>query len=130
MDITTWRREYQIGDQKIDDQHRHLLDLANKLFESQFEEEIHQNIALLRAYMVEHCQAEEALMRDCKYPDYLEHKNDHDALLNDLDLFIKNTNLDSMENNKIKGFICSWLLDHVFGQDAKFGKFLHLSNQE
>ncbi len=129
MDIITWRSEYQIGIKSVDTQHKYLLELANKLIESKSKKEMIKNVMLLKKFTREHYRDEETLMRDCKYPDYLTHKKEHDLLLDKMDGFCEKMNKDDLSNDEIKGFICMWLLDHVFGKDEEFGKFLHLFNQ-
>jgi len=122
MGIISWRSEYKIGNQQVDSQHQHLLDLTNKLFETSSHKEVLKNIEILHAYTILHYK-EEALMKGCNYPNYLPHKKDHDLLLKQMNDFIEQLKDGRKEVEEIKPFIGMWLLDHVFGADAKFGEF-------
>jgi len=112
-----------VGIKSVDSQHMRLLELANKLIEAQSKEEMLKSVILLNKFTKEHYRDEESLMRNSKYPDYLTHKEEHDLLLIKMDNFYDNVKNDNVNSNEIKGFICMWLLDHVFGKDAEFGKF-------
>jgi len=128
MGIISWRSEYKIGNQQVDGQHEHLLGLANKLCEDDSDKEMLKNIEILHAYTILHYKDEETLMKRCNYPNYLSHKKDHDLLLKQMNDFIEQLKEGRKEVKEIKPFIGMWLLDHVFGADAKFGEFLRSSH--
>ncbi len=124
MDITSWHKEYQVGNPMLDVQHKHLLDLADNLFHSKSKADIVENFVLLDKFTREHYRDEEDLMKKSQYPEYEAHRKEHEMLLSKMDEFNERINKENLVDEEIRSFICMWLLDHVFGLDAEFGKFL------
>lgn len=125
----SWKPEYSIGIQEIDDQHKSLMNLINKLqlairyhqgeyFERQALEE-------LAEYTKTHFKHEEEMMLKYGYPDYQAHKREHDEMAAKVQKHIEN-----FEQNghsallNMAPFVWDWLTDHIYGVDQSYAKFL------
>ncbi len=75
-------------------------------------------------YSETHFATEEKLMEDFGYPEYKEHKREHESLL--LDIF----EINSLYNKKDIGadillnFLKDWLICHILDTDKRCGLFL------
>ena len=73
-----WSDELSVGDPGIDDEHKTLLDLVEKLRAAtrsgQGRDEVGQLLDELVSYTVTHFAHEESHMREIDYPDYPQHK--------------------------------------------------------
>ncbi|MBL3591561.1 MAG: bacteriohemerythrin [gamma proteobacterium endosymbiont of Lamellibrachia anaximandri] len=130
MTHIVWRNEYSINISRIDDQHQNLARLVNELNESV---ELGAEMKVLRKQLSElivttriHFDTEEDLMRSHGYPDYSNHKVEHDALISYLedtesrlsvgvvDTFLTNFNVS-----------CDCFIIHMNERDKKLGAFLN-----
>lgn len=80
-----WRSAYECGDKVIDDQHRELFELANKLIDALVEgnprSEVQMQLDNFVAHIVEHFETEEKLMPHAEDPATLAHMDIHHKLL-------------------------------------------------
>ena len=91
MAFINWSEEFITGIQSIDDQHRHLVDLANKFEEasrrgkgSRIMSEILNDLV---GYTQEHFAHEEKIMQDCGFPGLKKHTARHRQLLQKIERF-------------------------------------------
>ncbi len=74
---TNWIKEYETGNQQIDEEHKELFDILNKAFEEVDDEEREQKIKdvlkHLYDFMKIHFKVEEKYMMDIDYPDFEAH---------------------------------------------------------
>ena len=80
-----WSKDYEIGHEYIDYQHRRLVEQINQLYkdkDSYPDSPLVLEVFLdqLVEYTEFHFSAEELYMKEIKYKDYDEHKSLHDAL--------------------------------------------------
>jgi hemerythrin len=123
-----WTEELSVGIQEIDEQHKILVDLINRLYESivkQTDTQVVNDILTeLVQYTVVHFAVEESLMRIFDYPDYEDHKKIHQELQQqviDLHKKVKENNA-SISMDLLK-FLKNWLTRHIFVEDQKYGPF-------
>ena len=83
-----WRDDLLTGVREIDEQHRELFArfgaLLNACNEGKGNEEVLRLFTFLDEYVVSHFSAEERIMRSCGYPDYPEHRQQHQKFVRDL----------------------------------------------
>lgn len=125
-----WNQDLAVGVEQIDGQHRELFRRARKLLEGLHRgepEEIGPLVDFLHEYAVAHFGAEEAHMRETRFPGYLRHKAEHDRFIQDL-LALANEHdrkgAGAFLSLKVSHWLVQWLKDHVSGTDAELGKFL------
>ena len=124
MDLIVWRDYFDVGVDKIDAQHKHLVHLINVLFNSlgskDKEDDLKKVFLELYSYAINHFTAEEALMLERKSPGLETHKMEHQEFIqkvNDFkDKYLKG---DAKVNLEMLNFLKDWLLNHIAGTDKK-----------
>ena len=96
MSTIKWSDEYSVGVKQIDDQHKNLVDLINRLFDAMSlgkgKEVLGGVFDELKKYTIIHFQTEERLMVVYGYPDYEAHKKSHEDLVQNNRLFSNSWN--------------------------------------
>lgn len=116
-----WSREFEIGVEIIDRQHRELIErinlLLNAIRRGKGQEESLALVHFLQEYVVEHFRSEEAYMRRKNYHDYANHKEMHDAFiadLNDLVTDLQQQGINSDQVVTINRQVINWVVAHIF----------------
>ena len=127
--ILEWSDIFSVGNDKIDIQHKRILNYINLLssppYNSVRNEEFHELLAEISEYALFHIKYEEELLRQLNYPDYEEHKKEHDNLIENATLFSLNAESHEIETpEQLRAFLISWWEDHILVQDMKFKPFL------
>jgi hemerythrin len=88
MDLLEWRDDFRIGIADVDHDHRELIDLINTLHsglvESGGSTGISEFLGELHARIAAHFALEEKVMRSRQYAEFADHKQDHEALLDQI----------------------------------------------
>jgi hemerythrin len=123
-----WSNELSVGIEEIDEQHKVLVDLVNKMHEA-----IHQRhgnevvqgiLADLAEYTRIHFAVEESLMRILNYPDYDNHKEIHEELLESVsDLLEKVASGKTAIGFELMHFLKTWLTKHIMEEDKQYTGF-------
>ncbi len=125
-----WTDQMSVGIQEIDEQHKQLVDLINRLYDlivhpNKDKTAIREILNGLVQYTVIHFAVEESLFRIFNYPNYEIHKKRHEELRQQV-----------MEINEIvqRGekevtvellvFLRKWLRDHIMIEDKHYAPFL------
>jgi len=131
MSYLQWKAEYSVGIESMDVEHREMIELINRVYAElegcrdanaieDFLGEVHGAIA-------SHFALEERIMRESGYEEYVAHKNDHEALLdqilNMMDASFEDaqTGFTLLEEN-----LSSWFGNHFASFDARLHGKLHL----
>ncbi len=122
-----WKKEFELGVEEIDLQHRYFLDLVNRLIDELdsgdrgYQQKLIQE---LNAYVKFHFISEENMMFAAAYPGMEEHRQLHFELVQDLNTrqayFIDG----HITAKEITDFLCSWFMHHTLAEDMKFGSYL------
>lgn len=126
-----WKDEYSIGVERIDNQHKHLFEIANKAYEvlnNEFYTDKYDKIVEilneLEDYTIFHFKDEENLMKQLGYKKLLSHKVEHDDFINK----IKSIDLEKVDYEQDKylldifNFIVDWLVNHIIEKDKLITK--------
>lgn len=121
-----WKDEYSIGVDRIDDEHKQLVKIANKAYEvlnndfyTDKYDKIVEILKELEDYTVFHFNDEEDYMQQVGYKKFFSHKIEHDEFIQK----IKNVDLNKMDYNQDKylleivNFIVDWLVKHILEKD-------------
>lgn len=129
--LVCWKEEYSIGVEKIDVQHKSLVDLINKLNADLNREDANNFKAFQRAarratkYVQAHFAAEEELMALHGYPELAHQKKRHAEfirrILDDTSRFERG---DDLAPKSFLRYLSDWLMSHIAEEDAKIGIFL------
>jgi hemerythrin-like metal-binding protein len=120
----TWKPEYSVGDDHLDDQHRGLIDLINMLEdESRMGEVLEQ----LEIYVDEHFREEEAMLEKAGYPDLAAHKLQHKIFEEWFSVSrraFREPDVSSMLSESIRAYLKSWLVNHIMVSDKDYASWL------
>lgn len=129
--IPEWQAAFSIGVPVIDDQHRELLDRMRRLSDSVrkgADPAIHQVLAFLESYVVEHFHDEERLMQESGYPFIRQHQHEHETFgryFSRLKAEILAAESDtSYLTFRIQLLLVDWLINHTTKTDRHFGLYL------
>jgi len=126
----TWKDEYSVGIEEMDNDHKRLLNLINQLQTAvdyytgqEFEEKA---LNELIDYTKTHFKKEEKLMADHSYANLeahkLEHKNFIDKINESVEQYKSNSDVTII---KTLEFLKVWLIKHINGTDKEYGKVLN-----
>ena len=124
-----WKDTYLIGNEQIDNEHKHLFKVANEAFiyapQHKRKEKVKSTIHELYSYMKEHFIHEEAFMESIKYPDIKAHIAMHDAIEQGMQEFSKKIPTLSLEEieERLALFIEEWVVLHVIHEDNKIAQW-------
>ncbi|HIK38249.1 MAG: bacteriohemerythrin [Geminocystis sp.] len=129
MPIAFWRDEYATGIEEIDQQHRFLFSLINRLHDAMSEgkgQEVLSDILVqLGQYTTEHFSLEEKIMAQYNYPHLEEHRQAHQELTQDvLKLQNKMQNHEQFLTIELSQFLTNWLIHHIKNEDLKMIEYL------
>ena len=122
-----WNEKYSIGIRSIDNQHKKLFMLVNRLYdlneETTTKETIRSILYDFSDYMSTHFKEEEEYMRSIGYDKLEEHKQMHKELIDTLALIIKTPANLSIIKSKIKVIAKRALVSHIINEDSKIKEF-------
>ncbi len=125
MSIMLWDASLHTGHNRIDADHRKLVELVNELGEAmakgQGKDLCGKVLSDLVSYTRTHFRMEEHLMSVHEYPLALRHKAEHDRLIEEVHSF--NERLDSgaaMLSISLLNFLKNWLSEHIKRSDKAF----------
>lgn len=128
--MLVWTEEYATGSRIIDAQHKELFRRTNALLEAcdsgEGVQALNAVMNFMADYVVYHFGCEERLMEKLRYPGYLEHKLQHQQLIDD---FVQS--LEQMGAGKLSlpdvlrvhAFLSDWVRHHVMRTDKQMGAF-------
>ncbi len=125
MELIKWSEKYSVNNFLLDSQHKKLIAIINELHTAMKVargNEIMQTIFdELIWYTKEHFRTEEQVMLKFNYPEFGEHKAEHEKLTEHVLQLQKNykegKSLITMET---MNFLKSWLINHIEGTDKKY----------
>lgn len=134
--VLKWKDEYSIGVEEIDEQHKHLFEIGNEIYDllenyllPDKYDKIIQIIAGLKEYTVHHFQTEEELMLKIKYPGYFKQKVAHDDFIKEVES-VDFSAIDQDQDGhtrKLLEFIFGWVLDHILKSDLGIKSFMQIT---
>lgn len=128
MALFNWSAQYETGIFIVDTQHKKLVDAINTLHDAMKDgkgkEKAEATLDFLVDYTVQHFTAEEGLMKQKNYPDFVNHKAVHDKLVSE----VKEMRTKYLEGKiltmQLSSFLSDWLKNHILGTDKKYVPFL------
>lgn len=129
-----WKEEFELNIPTIDAQHKKLLSIGNQINDllsthedndDDFDEIL--NILLeLKNYTIYHFKTEEDLFLKYNYPEYIQHKKEHDGFI----AYLNEINLDQIDSNQtvflkdLLAKIVNWVFRHIITTDFMYKDFL------
>lgn len=129
-----WTKEFEIGINLIDEQHKKLLEIGNRINDLLINhedgdnnfDEIYTVIEELKDYTVYHFDTEEELFVKYKYSDYDNHKKKHDDFIE----YLESVDLEHIDGNQkeflkeLLGKIVQWVFKHIIATDFLYKDYL------
>ena len=131
MSFVQWEDKYSVHIKSIDEQHKKLISLANDLYyactqdKDTANEEFKKVIKEAVDYVKVHFVFEEELLKKYDYPEFKQHKMEHEEFIKKILEDVKN--YETGKNfipNKFARFLREWTLEHIAITDKKYEKFL------
>ena len=130
-DMVAWSTTYCTGVALIDEQHKELVNLTNKLYQACLggEEEVgpvfQDAMSKLVEYVRFHFSAELELLAKINYPDYQDHKRQHDALVKDILEAVKDfSGGKRFVANHFVRTLKDWVFSHIAIYDKRYAAFV------
>lgn len=122
----TLTKALETGNHVIDTQHRTWIENLNKVLEDCKEgnarKNMQSNLLFLRDYTAKHFNDEEQLQQQYKYPDYITHKQYHNAFKKVLDNILEEFNRTGPSivlTGRINRELGDWFMNHIQREDFK-----------
>ncbi len=130
-----WTSELETGIDEVDEQHKALVAIYNKLDEAMRTGRGHKTmgeiLVALVSYTAEHFEQEEQLMADDGYPELESHRSEHRQLLDKVNRFQKRLASGQERINKpVMKFLNFWLMNHIKASDCAYGLYAANRNAE
>jgi hemerythrin len=126
--MVAWKPEYSVEVRKLDNQHRKILDVLNKMSTLQRgdeREKMKEVFAELLSYIETHFSMEEELMKRHNFPGLEAQKKAHDAFIDKvcdaLKDFLKNRNLVAIN---VFNFVWDWFAGHIVRMDKEYTPYM------
>jgi hemerythrin-like metal-binding protein len=131
MAYINWSDSLSVKVSSVDEQHKKLFDLINSFYEgisqNQNKETMLKLIMGLKSYTVTHFTHEERLLRQAGYPDFNNHKKQHEDFIKKVNEFQeKYTSGKLILSLEVTGFIKTWITEHIMKTDKMYVS--HLTN--
>lgn len=131
MAYINWADSLSVKISSVDDQHKKLFDLINSFYEGisqgSNKETMLKLIMGLKSYTVTHFTHEERLLRQAGYPDFDNHKRQHEDFIKKVNEFQeKYTSGKLILSLEVTGFIKTWITEHIMKTDKMYAT--HLAN--
>jgi hemerythrin len=133
-----WDKFFNIGISEIDSQHESFVNMLNRMNENyekmppslandEAKMKVYLDILNLRKYALNHFSTEEKYMINSKYPNYFDHKKEHDNFIRKVfDLEEELFNSPDISPTNLISFMLSWLEGHIQKVDKDFGNYYNL----
>jgi hemerythrin len=131
LDLVIWDDKYATGIQLIDSQHKELISLTNELFHAclnkneSIEGVFKETMRRMVEYVHFHFGAEQEMLQRIKYPDYQEHKKQHDTFVRNVLASVKEYNEGKkLVPNHFVRSLRDWILSHIAHYDKLYAAYI------
>ena len=130
MPLLQWSQSLSVSVKEFDEQHQKLVAMVNLLFDSMKEGKGKEVLSKIFTDLVEytqvHFKAEEDLMVQYNYPQYIAHRVEHQELTKKaLELKGKFESGAMFITVEVLNFLRDWLSNHILGVDHQYSKFFN-----
>ncbi|MDX2151937.1 MAG: bacteriohemerythrin [Bryobacteraceae bacterium] len=124
MAFIAWKTDYETALPQVDQEHRKLVDMVNRLHAAMVAGKVKEEIQIvlndLLAYAGQHFGNEERLMQRSSFPGYAQHKQQHDEFATKVRDFVEQHNRGrSSVSVQLLQFLGKWLVEHIQNSDKR-----------
>jgi len=129
MKLINWSKSYDMNVPYLDDQHKHLASLINKLADAKAhnqDQELHASILReVVAYTQIHFRDEEEYMKKIAYPHFHEHQKQHQILIKEVIEILQDYKSGKTDiTDRVLDILNNWLIKHILRHDHEITKYL------
>ncbi|MEN8107261.1 MAG: bacteriohemerythrin [Pseudomonadota bacterium] len=129
MALIEWKDEFSVGVADVDHEHRELIALINELHDAMSAENatltVTDFLGEIYAHVSAHFALEEKIMREQRYDQYQDHKDDHERLLDELrDIMDDYEENAYFSDEEFASHVERWFTEHFKTRDARLHKHL------
>ena len=124
MALIEWQDSYSVGVDKLDDDHKRLIDIIKRIDEAEKSgKSVQWALEELRNYAAYHFKAEEECMKAADYPGIDKHKQEHKAFVEWLASVERTYNLSPDAHfhiaETVNDYLSDWLKHHILVVDMQ-----------
>lgn len=128
METIIWKNEFSVGVQEMDDQHKKLIAMINRLIAEQHTLTDPKTIAELLTDMIDYAQvhfrAEEYLMAEYGYDRKSQQEEQHKSFVEKTISFCSASDLGpNILSEALLDYLSIWLVNHILNEDMKYKVF-------
>ena len=131
MELIVWENKYSVGIEHIDNQHKELFDLTNKLYgaclsgDKELQEAFKKAMGCMVEYVHHHFSVEMEFLKKIKYPEAHNHKLQHDELIKNILSAAKDFNEGKtfVPNNFVRT-LKDWIISHIAVYDKEYALYV------
>jgi hemerythrin len=128
MHLMEWNKNYELGITVIDDHHKHLFILLNKVLDDCTSGVSQESLSTVLDQLVDyaryHFDTEEYWMLLHEYPGLTKHRNEHEVFTNRVvTIQQKFHNKETDLFPEVLLFLQNWLSHHILKTDSEYGQF-------
>lgn len=131
MPVIEWSDDFSVHNKLIDEQHRELIRITNEFYVNCQTGGVIAKVSFLTAlkaavhYVKTHFSTEEEIMRKVQYPEFEQHKKQHDDFVAEVQRQSKLfENEDNPDPAKFVSFLQNWIFGHIAASDKKYASYL------
>jgi hemerythrin len=129
--LIKWTEDLATGHEVIDGQHRELYRRINVLLaaakQGRGKADVGEFIRFLSGHVLEHFRDEEKLQLESAYPDYIDHKKQHEQFKNELADLIRYLEINGVSYATVIDTLnmsIDWLARHIMERDKPLAEYL------
>ncbi|ARJ67494.1 cyclic nucleotide-binding protein [Magnetospirillum sp. ME-1] len=128
-DDLVWRDEYSVNIQRIDNHHRRLFEMSNRLIEAvrlgKGKTEMGEALDFLMGYAMYHFAEEEALLERYGYPEGSGHSAKHRRLMAQVRELEERLSHSAVTAKDVLVFLQDWIVNHILMEDRRYAPFIN-----
>jgi methyl-accepting chemotaxis protein len=130
MTLMDWNDSFSVDIEEIDNQHKCLIDLINRVYKGMMMQEgkevLGKALGDLVDYTKTHFGYEERMFKQHDYPDMQSHVAKHEKLVGQvMDFYNKFQSGEVEVDNELLKFLKTWLVSHIMGTDKEYSSFFN-----
>jgi len=123
-----WDQSFSVGVAKLDEQHKAILDMVNKLLADPkgdvHSETISEVLTKMMRYAIDHFETEERLLAEHKFPEFSTHEEMHLSFRKkSVALCLDTISQKDSVPEEILEYLKDWWTDHILKSDMKYRSF-------
>lgn len=129
MAAINWDDSFSVKINSIDEQHKKLFEMINDFYDNinkrSNNELVLKLVKGMKTYTLMHFSTEERYMKQYEYPNYEQHKKEHEAFIDKVNALEEKLKKESIVITfEITNFLKDWIKKHIQNTDKQYSDFL------